>query len=279
MPWRRIDDMLDVHPKIEKLRKLGRRRFSAAMAVWLLAGCHASRAQGTFPVEIVPKLGCDSGWRSVRDLVSVGLLIDLGGGTFRFHNWYVYNETEEQKDRKKQAGRDRSKRYRERESAKRNASRVTGRHALVTVPRPDPTRPVLINTPPTPVTEDTRPGEIRELEGRYPPSVVTEARVACALTRDKRKMGDGPWLKTLRKLAEYPREASLNAMEVFVDRYADGEHDEKYMIGIARNYRPQDREEREPMIKPEPSYSEAVAAARADAAAHNEKLDEKRGTG
>lgn len=140
MSWRRIDDAFDVHPKVETLRALGPRRFASAIAVWTLAGCHASRADGTFTDLIVRRLRVASWPRAVLDLTSAGLIRDLGNGCYRFHDWEHYNEGEDEKAAKRLKNADRQRRFRE----KRNAARNALRNALVTDPR---TRPV-----PVPVT-------------------------------------------------------------------------------------------------------------------------------
>ena len=140
MAWRRIDDAFDVHPKVETLRALGPRRFASAIAVWTLAGCHASRADGTFTDLIVRRLRVASWPRAVLDLTCAGLIRDLGNGCYRFHDWEHYNEGEEEKAAKRLKNAERQRRWRERRNAVGNASR----NALVTDPR---TRPV-----PVPVT-------------------------------------------------------------------------------------------------------------------------------
>ena len=275
MAWRRIDDQFDVHRKTRALAALGRVRCGAALALWTLGGCQASRDSGgvvdSVYVESAPVVRPE---RAASDLVAVGLWTETEGG-FVFHNDSRYNPSSEEKAEKRRGKHARQARWRakvRRGVDASTASTVDG--------APVPSRPVPSPTPLTPVPpEPPKAEQIAELEGRYPPSVVAEARAGCALTRDRKKMGDGPWLKTLRKLAEYPRDASLNAMEVFADRYADGDRGEKYMIGIARNYRPDDRQEEGPPVKPDMTYSESVAAARADAAAHNTKLDKKFGRG
>lgn len=75
---------------------------------------------------------------------------------------------------------------------------------------------------------------IKELEARYPADLVTETRDGCALARRNAKMSDGRWLATLERLDKLPADAVIEAMRTFVDRYADGERDERYLEGIAR---------------------------------------------
>lgn len=89
-------------------------------------------------------------------------------------------------------------------------------------------------TPPSPPAP--APGErIRELEARYPAELATEARQACALARRNGRMSDGRWLATLERLAKLPAPDVIDAMRMFVERYADGAKDERYLEGIARN--------------------------------------------
>jgi hypothetical protein len=184
MPWRRIDDAFDVHPKVERLRALGPRRFASAVAVWTLAGCPASRADGTFTWEEVRRQRVHSARRALQDLVEVGLvLVQNPAGKwsgkwpesgpvsgrkvvrFRFHDWTDYNETEEEKEAKKQANRERQRRFREKRAAERNA--------LVTPPRTR-TRPDPVPPPPS---EESPPGEKGE-PGEFRLEVVETPEVA-----------------------------------------------------------------------------------------------------
>lgn len=143
MTWRRIDDSFDVHPKVEALRELGPKRFSSAIALWTLAGCHASRGDGTFSRTLAGRLGVSRWSQAVLDLSSVCLLKDLGKGIYGFHDWDDYNETEGEKSSKRKANAERQRRFRE----KKTETKEPPRNALLTTPR---TRTQLTNPPDPP---------------------------------------------------------------------------------------------------------------------------------
>lgn len=85
--------------------------------------------------------------------------------------------------------------------------------------------------------ETSRPDagpSLGDLESRYPTDLVTETRAACALSRRSGKLADSVWLRTLRAMAPHPTDAVERAMRTFVDRHADGEKDERYLLGIVR---------------------------------------------
>lgn len=95
---------------------------------------------------------------------------------------------------------------------------------------------VLTDTPASPAKPDepTVGEQIRELESAYPADLVADAREAVGLCRRNGKVADSVWLKTLERLAKLPSDASTRAMQTYVARYADGERDERYLVGIAR---------------------------------------------
>jgi hypothetical protein len=76
--------------------------------------------------------------------------------------------------------------------------------------------------------------EIRSLESVYPPGLCSEARDGCALSRRNGRMADSVWLLTLRKLSAFPVAVSTGAMRVFVEKHADGDKGEAYLVAIAR---------------------------------------------
>jgi hypothetical protein len=76
--------------------------------------------------------------------------------------------------------------------------------------------------------------EIAALEARYRAPLPADARKACALRRRNGQMANTVWLATLRSLDAFPVQASESAMTTFLERYADGEKDERYLLGIAR---------------------------------------------
>ncbi len=135
--------------------------------MWTLAGCAASRADGTFTWEEVRRQRVHSARRALQDLVEVGLVsVQIQAGKwsgkwpesgpvfgpkvvrFRFHDWTDYNETEEEKEAKKLKNRERQRRHREKRNAERNA--------LVTPPRTR-ARPEPVPNPPPPA-EESPPG-------------------------------------------------------------------------------------------------------------------------
>lgn len=79
------------------------------------------------------------------------------------------------------------------------------------------------------------PGErVRELEARYDLVTVQEARRACALSRRGGKISDSVWADTLERMASADVGIAEKAMRTFVERYADGQRDERYLLGIVR---------------------------------------------
>lgn len=76
--------------------------------------------------------------------------------------------------------------------------------------------------------------QIQDLEARYPSGICAEAREAVALSRRNGKVADSVWLTTLRKLDGLPEAASTHAMRIFVERHADGDKGEAYLVAIAR---------------------------------------------
>lgn len=99
-----------------------------------------------------------------------------------------------------------------------------------------------------PLVEESEPigPAIKQLEAKYPNGLAAEARDAVALSRRNGKIADSVWLRTLKKLDAYPAEASVQAMRTFVERYADGEKNEQYLIGIARGNASRARDARRP---------------------------------
>jgi hypothetical protein len=75
---------------------------------------------------------------------------------------------------------------------------------------------------------------VRERAARYPAGLVEEARLACALSRKNGRMAESVWLTTLERLEAFPTAAVVEAMRVFVERHADGDKSEAYLVAIAR---------------------------------------------
>lgn len=107
------------------------------------------------------------------------------------------------------------------------------------------TRPIPPTEPPAPPPESAEEGprtprapreRIAELEARYgAPETLREARESCSLSRRNGQMTDAVWARTLTRLAAYPVHVVLHAMQKFNERYADGNKDEAYLCGMARN--------------------------------------------
>lgn len=90
-------------------------------------------------------------------------------------------------------------------------------------------------------TEKTTPaggvtGVIASFEARYEPGLAAEARQACSLSRRNGKMRDSVWLPVLERLAKYPAEVVNQALHSFCERHADGNKDERYLIGLVRGF-------------------------------------------
>lgn len=107
------------------------------------------------------------------------------------------------------------------------------------IPRPRP-RPGGLAEPPdsAPAASGSSPSlseQIREAEKRYPDGLATAAREACALSRKTGALADGVWLRTLKRLNGLSEGIAIAAMQVFVDRYADGDKSEAYLVAIAKN--------------------------------------------
>lgn len=75
-------------------------------------------------------------------------------------------------------------------------------------------------------------GAIEAVLGR---ELCREARDSCALSRRTGEMADSVWLRTLRALEAFGAGHAQQAMRLFTEKHADGEKDERYLIGIARN--------------------------------------------
>ena len=90
------------------------------------------------------------------------------------------------------------------------------------------------NLPDAPTGAPSIPEQIHSLQSRYVSGLVTDCRTSCALSRRSGKMSDSVWLQVLTKLSKHPVISVENAMRVFSDKYADGEKDERYLLGIVR---------------------------------------------
>lgn len=85
---------------------------------------------------------------------------------------------------------------------------------------------------------------LAELEAPYPAGLVAEARQACALSRKNGRMADSVWHRTLVALSTHPPGDVVEAMRTFVEKHADGDKSEAYLLGIARRRKQETRRQR-----------------------------------
>jgi hypothetical protein len=113
MTWFRVDDKFHDHPKVRKLR--GDKMPAAGL--WSLAGSWAADnlTDGFVPTEIVRRF--DPRERYARKLVEVGLWVPGehdGEPGYHFHEWPDYQPTRSEVQKQRDDGRDRVRRWRER---------------------------------------------------------------------------------------------------------------------------------------------------------------------
>ena len=143
MTWFKIDDSLYDHPKVEHLSL-------AAVGLWTLAGTYCAR-QLTDGVISHKRVGMLGGTDSlVAELVGAGLWVAVEEG-YEFHDWTAYQPTRQEVEAKREGARERQRKHRRNVNVTRDSgvshANVT---ALVTAPRPDPTRPDHIKDIPSP---------------------------------------------------------------------------------------------------------------------------------
>lgn len=242
MTWFKVDDGFHAHRKVMALTETQTGR--QAIALWTLAGSWSADqlSNGVIPKRLARKFGFTS--REVQALLDADLWTE-SGDSYVFVDWADYQPTKAQVLEK-----------REKERAKKQRVRVGvpedvpgGQPEAVPSPpsRPVPSRPspsekgssVESPSAPSPAAPDAEPkenlgDEIRTLEARYPSGLCAEARGAVALSRRNGKISDSVWLKTLRQLDAHPVAAATHAMRVFVERHADGDKGEAYLVAIAR---------------------------------------------
>lgn len=246
MTWFRVDDGWWAHPKVVRLSM-------AARGLWATAGswCAQQLTDGRVPAEMLKVFGGRR--RQADELVSAGLwTAEFCSANVRLLAWKFRDWTDFQPARDEVLSRKRSESERKRAQRAKQKRGVSSNvppglpcdnddHART--PRPDPTRPDPINNtygvpaePPSASSPSVPSAseKIPELEARYPDGLPGDARDACALSRKNGKLADSVWLRTLRKLDAYPVEASTHAMRVFVEKHADGEKREEYLVAIAR---------------------------------------------
>lgn len=78
--------------------------------------------------------------------------------------------------------------------------------------------------------------EIATLSARYQTESLSAIRDSIALTRKTGKIADSVWVQVLRKLAKHPLASVEHGAQVFLDKHADGEKGEGYLLAIVRNH-------------------------------------------
>lgn len=66
----------------------------------------------------------------------------------------------------------------------------------------------------------------------YDAALLRDVHEALALTRRSGKMADAVWQVFLRKCGKHPVDVVERSMRVYLDRWADAEKDERYLLGI-----------------------------------------------
>jgi hypothetical protein len=278
MTWFRVDDTFPQHVKLEELEG-DAVEHALAIAAWTLIGadCAARRTDGRFTERRItrvlpwPAKLCDK----ARDaLLRIGLW-ERDGDSLRFHDWEDYQPTKAELDADRKLATERQKRWREKRRQSRavdastnalgDASVTRAAHqgtdtvsaivtvdALVTTPRPVPSRPV--PSSPTTVGEGSADllarkaaeaekdaeaeATIAALQQQLAPSAPWEAaRDLARRSRGSGRMKPGPWLACLRELEGYPPACVASAVAIYVDKAEgdDGEvKREAYLVGIAR---------------------------------------------
>lgn len=285
MEWFRVESVFPESDKVEKLERLHTRLFEKAITMWVFAGCFCSRNSTDGRISerqlarLVPTIK--------RPKLVIAALKDSGliepdataPGSLTMHDYLDYNPSKAEKEKWREDNRRRQQDLRDRRSnalRDKESNGVTNgvTNGKVTEGRngsPFRTGPVRTgpnNSRDSGSEEPSTQKQIEQLEVLYTVGVAAAAREACALSRKNGKMTDSVWLRTLNKLATYPKERAEEAMVKMAETYGDGEKDEQYMIGIARK-----EKRRHPIrqhIQP-PNPVEQYQAAEAAKKAANEK--------
>lgn len=273
MTWFKVDDKFPDHPKVESLED-DPQEWANSLAIWLVIGCKCNRhpaARGEISASKLARI-TPLGRRAVAAadaLVRAGLWKKTETG-YRYHDWHDYQPTPEEDALQRANNTKRQREWRQKRrlgrggkntptEPQRNAvtdavtDAVTSalvtplsRDPCSTTPsRPVPSRPSLPTEEkeePEFRSEPASPGPsvaeaIRDLQTRYPPGFAQELRDACALNRQRGKMADSCWLKVLHQLEAHPLPAVLEAGRTFLERHADGDKGEAYLLGIVRRRR------------------------------------------
>lgn len=233
MTWFKVDDKL---PGSRKLLKIPRARRTAAVGLWTLAGAWCARelTDGHIPSELIDEIG--GAKQEITDLTEAGLWDPVHDG-WVFHDWSDYQPSREEVLGDRQRNADRQQAFRDRRREARNASldRYVTRdadvsHAVsngernalvtpsVTVPRPDPSRPV-------PTLEILSPGSEAQKrptngsEKTEPPRA--DVTTLCTKLADliegngaKRPTVTGGWKREARLLLDSDRRPLAEALRV-----------------------------------------------------------------
>ena len=151
MPWMKIDDSFESHPKVKSIPK-GKR--TKAIGLWTLAGSWCARhlTDGFLPSYMVGELGGTKAESSL--LVSASLWHEVDDG-FTFHDWTDHQPSRAKVEEEREAAKERMRAARERKKGASSGSvrandsvsppngsgEVRPTPRSVTPTRPDPTRP------------------------------------------------------------------------------------------------------------------------------------------
>jgi hypothetical protein len=102
--WFKVDDRLAFHPKALAAG-------NAALGLWVRSGsyCGLMLTDGLVPAEQASTFGSPG---QAKALVSSGLWVPVPGG-YQFHDWQDFQPTREQVERRRAAGAERLRRWRE----------------------------------------------------------------------------------------------------------------------------------------------------------------------
>lgn len=142
MTWFKVDDTLAMHPKILAAG-------NAAVGLWVRLGSYSSaqNLDGFVPEIIAKSCGTKS---EIRALLEAKMLVVSDGG-YTLHDFLKYNPSREKVLADRDASAERKRKSRDKSQGESRVTKaVTERvtatlgHSPVTAPRPDPTRPELI---------------------------------------------------------------------------------------------------------------------------------------
>lgn len=243
MTWFRVDDGFPEHPKLEELEREPR-LYMAAITVWTIMGADCARrltdgfVSSARLEKVLHRLG-KSAADGAKALVACGLWTAVDGG-WMYHDWADYQPTKADVDASRKAKTERQRRWRGTrvDASTDKSTPASVDDAPARVSRPSPSRPNQEeDSPKGESPSDSAAGlasRIRELESRYAEGLAAEARKACAMSRRNGRMSDSLWATTLEAMAKHPADAVERSMRTFAERYADGQKDERYLLGIVR---------------------------------------------